>query len=101
MADERGSVRHDEAGCRYEYVRGGEVLAIAEYRPDGDRLVMHHTYTEPAHRGQGIAADLVRVALDDVRARGLLVVPACWFVAEFVDANPEYSDLVAAPLPPR
>jgi predicted GNAT family acetyltransferase len=101
MAQPPGSVRHDESAHRYEYVLDGAVVAVAEYRPDGDRLVMHHTYTDPAHRDQGIAAHLVHDALDDVRRRGRRVVPACWFVAEFVGTRPEYDDLVAAPSAPR
>jgi predicted GNAT family acetyltransferase len=34
--------------------------------------------------------------LDDVRARGHTVVPRCWFVAEFIEQNPSYADLLAA-----
>jgi predicted GNAT family acetyltransferase len=30
-----------------------------------------------------------------VRRKGAKVVPYCWFVAEFIDANPEYADLRA------
>jgi predicted GNAT family acetyltransferase len=88
-------VHHDAEQQRYEYVVDGEALAIAEYRRDGDTVVMHHTYTDPRYRGRGYAARVVAAALDDVRARGLQVVPQCWFVAEFVASHPEYRDLVA------
>ncbi|MBV8983070.1 MAG: N-acetyltransferase, partial [Acidimicrobiia bacterium] len=47
-------------------------------------------------RGQGLGAEMVRGALDDTRSTGHQVVPACWYVAEFIDANPEYRDLLAA-----
>lgn len=90
------TVVHEPDRDRYELVVDGEVLAVAEYRDDGDRVVMHHTYTEPRHRGQGYAAQLVEGALDDLRARNRTVVPSCWFVAEFIDGHPEYRDLVAA-----
>jgi predicted GNAT family acetyltransferase len=89
-------VRHEPEQSRYALVAGGEVVAVAEYRDDGNRVVMHHTYTEPRHRGQGYAAQLVQGALDDLRTRGRTIVPTCWFVAEFVDSHPEYRDLVAA-----
>jgi len=81
---------------RYEYVVDGEPLSFAEYRRDGDAdaVVMHHTYTEPRHRGRGFAARVVAGALDDLRTRRLHVVPECWFVAEFVAAHPQYRDLV-------
>ena len=47
-------------------------------------------------QGEGLGAELVRRALDEVRASGATVVPQCWYVAQFIDENPEYADLVAA-----
>ena len=46
-------------------------------------------------RKQGLGAELVRGALDDVRARGSTVLAQCWYVAEFIDQHPEYADLLA------
>jgi predicted GNAT family acetyltransferase len=90
------SVHHDPERSRWEYLVDGEPLAIVEYRTDGDTVVMHHTYTDPRFRGRGYATRVVAAALDDLRARGLHLVPQCWFVAEFVAAHPEYRDLVAS-----
>jgi predicted GNAT family acetyltransferase len=89
-------VHHEPDRSRYELVVDDEVLAVAEYRDDGDRVVMHHTYTAPQHRGNGYAAMVVQGALDDLRTQGKTIVPTCWFVAEFVDSHPEYQDLLAA-----
>jgi predicted GNAT family acetyltransferase len=90
------TVVHEPERDRYALVVDGEVLAVAEYQDDGARVVMHHTYTEPQHRGQGYAALLVEGALEDLRARNRTIVPSCWFVAEFIDGHPEYRDLLAA-----
>jgi predicted GNAT family acetyltransferase len=90
-----GTLRRDDGGARYEWVVDGDVVARMEYRADGDRLVIHHTYTEPRWRGRGIAADLVRAALDDLRTRDAVIVPTCWFVADFVADNPEYAPMLA------
>jgi uncharacterized protein len=38
----------------------------------------------------------VKGALDDVRPSGRKIVPACWYVGQFVDENPEYKDLLAS-----
>ena len=86
---------HDEAGHRYRLLRDGAVVSYADYRVDRSTRVFHHTLTEPAHRGQGYAAEVVRRALDDVRASGHSVVATCWYVAAFIDAHPEYKDLLA------
>lgn len=86
---------NDDAG-RFELRVDGELASIADYRVLGDRVMMPHTVTALGFRGQGLAAEVVRAALDDARSRGLQVVPMCSFVAEFLDANPEYQDLLAA-----
>ncbi|WP_072385385.1 GNAT family N-acetyltransferase [Hyphomicrobium sp. CS1BSMeth3] len=70
-------------------------LAVAEYRRDGDTLIIFHTEVPPALRGQGMGDKLVRGVLEDVRRRNLKVVPRCWFVREFVGSHPEYRDLIA------
>lgn len=90
------TVRHDDLAGRYEVVVDDEVVAFASHhaRADGAE-VFDHTVTEPAHRGQGLAAIVVQHAMDDVRARGGKVVPACWYVGQWLDAHPDYRDLVA------
>ena len=55
-----------------------------------------HTEISPDLRGRGLGAVLVREALDDLRGSDKTVVPACWFVAEFIEQNPEYQALIAA-----
>jgi predicted GNAT family acetyltransferase len=41
-----------------------------------------------------VGSQLVRGALDDLRARGLRVVPLCPFVAAYLRRHPEDADLV-------
>ncbi|OWY60431.1 hypothetical protein B7486_69225 [cyanobacterium TDX16] len=90
------SVRHEPERTRYVLTVEGRTVSIADYREQGDVLVMHHTETAPAHGGNGYAKVLVTAALDDVRERGLKVVPSCWYVAQVIGEQPEYADLVAA-----
>jgi predicted GNAT family acetyltransferase len=49
----------------------------------------------PALSGQGIGSKLARGALEQVRARGLKVIPKCPFIAAFIAKNAEFADLVA------
>ena len=84
------NVRHNEAAARYE-LDTAHGQAIAVYRQQGDSRVFTHTEVPPADEGKGIAAALVRAALDDTRARGFKIVPACSFVVAFVRRHPEYA----------
>ena len=88
-------VKHDEAaGKYYALVDGHE--SVCEYSRSGDGVLnFMHTYVPPELRGKGIADELVRQALEDVLARGLKVVPSCWFVRLYIDRHPKYQPLLA------
>lgn len=89
------AVRNNRAKKRFELEADGDV-AIAEYaaRSPG-MLAFTHTFTPPRLRGRGIAARLVQGALEQVRAEGFKVIPQCWYVADYIDNHPEFSDLLA------
>ena len=86
-------VIHNEAASRYELTEDG-ATAFASYVREGDVMVFDHTVTPPEFRGRGIASRVVKAALADVRARGLRIVPACSFVADYVTRHPEVGDVV-------
>ncbi len=79
---------------RYELAVDGDLAVVAEYRLDGDRITFTHTGTEPAHRGEGLARDLVTFALADARDRGLAVLPECPYVRKVVGEDPALVALV-------
>jgi predicted GNAT family acetyltransferase len=89
-------VRRNDADRRYELLVDGELVGIADFALDGETVVLPHTEIAPQRRGQGLGDVLVQGALDDIRSAGRTVVPACWFVAEFLDQHPEYANLRAA-----
>ena len=95
MRDGKVHFVHNEERNRYELFVGDDLVTVADYRKSDGVLVFDHTETSMAYRGQGLAEQLVRFALDDVRARGRRMVPVCWFVADFVNEHPEYRDLIA------
>jgi predicted GNAT family acetyltransferase len=86
--------RNDEAG-RYEITVDRDVAGFAAFHPDGDVLVFPHTEIDERYSGQGLAKVLIGQALDDVRARGLTIVPTCEFVQGYLEKNPRYQDLIA------
>jgi predicted GNAT family acetyltransferase len=89
-------VTKDTERERYELRVDDRVVGIADYVARGDVVVFPHTEIDPSMRGQGMGARLVRAALEDVREAGGRIVPACWYVAQFIEENPDYADLVAA-----
>jgi uncharacterized protein len=80
---------------RYELWRGDRRLAFVNYRPKHDSLVFLHTEVDPELEGQGVGKQLIGLALDDVRRKGLSVIPLCPFVAHFVEKHDAFADLVA------
>jgi predicted GNAT family acetyltransferase len=82
------------AAHRYEITVDGVLAGFADYHDRNARRVFTHTEIDPSFEGQGVGSRLVRAALDDVRARGLHVVPLCPFVHAWIDAHPDYADLV-------
>jgi predicted GNAT family acetyltransferase len=87
-------VRDDPQELRYEAIRDGRLVGIIRYRIEPGVVVLVHTEVDEAVEGTGVGSQLVRGALDDLRARGLRVVPLCPFVAAYLRRHPEYADLV-------
>lgn len=77
---------------RYELAVDGH-KAVAEYALDGDTITFTHTLVPPELEGQGVGSRLVKFALDDVRSRGLKVVPQCSFVRAYIRRHAEYQNL--------
>ena len=81
---------------RYELLVDGELGSFIQYRWRDGVIEFVHTETEPGFTGQGLAGQLVRAALNDVRQRGLQMRPYCPFVRSYMERHPDYQDLVPA-----
>ena len=88
-------LRKNSQRLRFEYWVDGVLLGISDYsiRTDG-AVIIPHTEIDPAHGGQGHGTTMVRRVLDVLRSEGTNVVPACPFVAAFIDDHPDYADMV-------
>lgn len=82
---------------RFSISVDGNTVGYADFVDRDDQRVFPHTVTDPDFQGRGLATILVREALEATRAAGLRVVPQCWMVAEFIDKNPEFADLLDKP----
>lgn len=88
-------VAHDEAGHRYVLRVGDADAGELTYTLRDGAVVLEHTVVDPSRREKGLGSQLVRFALDDVRASGRRVVPQCPFVRAYLERHPEDADLVA------
>jgi predicted GNAT family acetyltransferase len=86
------TVRDNKDRNRFELDVDG-TKAFANYRQTPTAIVITHTETPPALRGRGIASELVKGALEIIRADGHKVVAGCGFVADYLRRNPEFADL--------
>lgn len=87
-------VRHNATEHRFEATVDGH-LSVADYTLRGTEMVMTHTFVPSELRGRGIAEKLVRAALEHARDQRRRVVPACSYVAAFIERHAEFQPLLA------
>src|SRR5512139_1016074 len=88
-------VLHNKAAARFELHVDGR-LSFAQYQLIDGVMWLTHTETPPSLQGRGLAARVVRAALDHARAHGLKVRPACSYVRAYLRRHPELHDRVDA-----
>jgi predicted GNAT family acetyltransferase len=92
-------IRDNAQHRRFEAYLDGQLAGFAQYRLQPGRITFTHTKVDEEFEGKGIGSRLVRHALEDVRERGLRVVPLCPFVRSYLRRHPEYAALVDEPPP--
>lgn len=90
------TVQDNPAKRRYEAIVDGEVAGYVFYQQRDEALVLIHTEVAEEFEGQGVGSRLAAGTLDDIRARGLRIVPVCAFIRSYIERHPEYAELVAA-----
>ena len=87
-------VRDNPSELRYEALIDGRLVGLIRYRQEPGLVVLAHSEVDLELEGTGVGSELVRGALADIRARGLLMVPHCPFVIDYLRRHPEELDLV-------
>ena len=90
------SFRDNTNRHRFELLDGEHVLGFADYTYNAEKLVITHTEVDPPLKGKGIGSQLAAKILDSLRAKGQRVVPACGFIASYIERHPEYADVRAS-----
>ncbi len=79
---------------RYEIRVEGELAGFVTYKLRPGQIAFNHTEIDERFEGQGLGSKLIVFALDDVRERGLAVLPFCPFVKAYIQRHREYAELV-------
>lgn len=79
---------------RFELEEEGGVT-FADYRRQGERLLITHVEAPMALRGSGSAGRLMEGVLAQARSEGAKVVPLCGYAAAYMRRHKEHQDLLA------
>jgi predicted GNAT family acetyltransferase len=83
------SISNNSTAQRYELLRGGALAAHADYELQDGAVVLTHTVVLPGNEGQGLGSKLASFVLDDLRRRGVKIVPRCEFMASYIARHPQ------------
>ncbi|TDE14201.1 GNAT family N-acetyltransferase [Jiangella asiatica] len=83
----------------YEATIGGRTAAGLVYNQVGNRVILMAASVLPEFRGKGIAGRLISGVLDELRRQGKTATVSCPFTAAFVNAHPEYADVLDPTFP--
>jgi uncharacterized protein len=89
-------VQQDAKMNRFELLVDGASAGEIDYQVRDNTIVLTHTEIDPAQREEGLGGELVRGALNLIRAdTDYRVVPNCPFAAQWISQHPEYNDLLS------
>ena len=89
-------VADNPARHRDEIEADGGLAGFTVYELRPDVIAFMHTEIGDEWGGRGLGSILIRCTLDDVRSRGLAVLPYCPFVRSWLERHEDYVDLVPA-----
>jgi uncharacterized protein len=88
-------VIQDASQNRFELLVDGQSAGELDYQIRDNTIVLTHTEIDPSHQGEGLGGELVRGALNLIRAEtDYRVVPSCPFAGPWIQKHPEYQDLL-------
>jgi predicted GNAT family acetyltransferase len=94
MADPE--IRREEtmAGERYVLTIEGHEAELTFTDLSDNRRLTDHTRVPQALGGRGVGKKLVARAVRDARSEQKIIVPQCWFVAQQIERNPDWQDVL-------
>jgi predicted GNAT family acetyltransferase len=88
-------VVQDASMNRFDLLVDGESAGRLDYQVRENTIVLTHTEVDPDRREEGLGGELVRGALNLIRAEtDYRVVPSCPYAADWIEKHPDYEDLL-------
>jgi predicted GNAT family acetyltransferase len=78
---------------RFQFDLDGQ-LGVVEYILVKDLVYITHTEVPEALGGRGYGSQIVKLALDNIKSRGLKLIPQCPFVVAYIEKNPQWQEIV-------
>ncbi len=87
-------VKNNQTKNQFEANLDGKTALIKYSKEDDGTLNLFHTEVPDEFEGKGVGSQLVKNALEQIKAADLKINPSCPFVANFIKRHPEYKNLV-------
>lgn len=87
-------VIHNVSANRFEVLLENGQTAYLDYNETETGLNYAHTYVPKAFEGKGIAATIVRFALDYAKENDIPITPSCPYVSVYIERHSSYKELI-------
>ncbi len=94
LGDTQMEITNNKDLSRYE-IRVDGHLALLEYIEGRNKIYLTHTEVPPPIGNRGIAARLVKTALEEADEKGLKIIPICSYVMVYIERHPEWKKLLS------
>lgn len=83
-----------EENTRFVLKDGDKEIGEMTWSEAGEtRLIIDHTFVDPAYRGQGLAEKLLAKGVEKARKEQKKIIPLCPFAKKEFERKPEYADV--------
>jgi hypothetical protein len=80
---------------RFELTADGHT-AFIEYIHMANKIFFTHTEVPKELEGKGVGSAIIKLALENIEARELKLIPLCPFVAAYIKRHPEWDRVLAS-----
>lgn len=92
--DYKLKINHDKEAQKFSLTIDGKDSSVLYRMTINKTMNIYRTYVPPEQRNKGLAAKIVKAALDYAVENNLKVIPTCSYTDYFIQQNKEYESLI-------